>query len=220
MDAAFARKEGALAASTETSFAGCATCTFQNSVKATLSDNTAWAVTAKYDGGKDNYKLFGGYEVITQGNSSNPEHLGLGSQILGTPYLIGTLVDNAFDSDKVQQMWWVGGKYNLLPNLTATVAYYHVSQNAYLAGSPAGALPSSGTAKAGTNCGVFGSESSNCKGSEYAASFLMDYQWTKRIDIYGGVMYSKAEGGYASGFLASDSNADNTSVTVGTRLKF
>jgi hypothetical protein len=33
-------------------------------------------------------------------------------------------------------------------------------------------------------------------------------------------MYSKAEGGYSSGFLVTDSNADNTTVTVGSRIKF
>ena len=111
-------------------------------------------------------------------------------------------------------------KQDFFSNLAGTVAYYHVEQNAYLAGSLAGSVPTAGAPTAGTKCSTVSAASSNCKGSEYALFFLLDYQWTKRLDVYGGVMYSKASGGYRNGFPATDTNADNTTVTIASRLRF
>jgi predicted porin len=190
-----------------------------NQVKITLSDNQAWAITAKYDGGKDNYKLFAGYENISQGNSSNPEGLGFGSPVIGGYTMAASSTNSNFFTNKVQQMWWVGGKYNFMKNLSGTVAYYHVDQNDFLTGA-GGASGTCGTAITVKANGVAPntSPSSNCAGSESATSFLLDYQATKRLDVYGGVMYSQASGGYTNNFL--DTNAANTTVTVGSRVKF
>ena len=44
----------------------------------------------------------------------------------------------------------------------------------------------------------------------------MDYHFTKRFDVYGGVSYSVFSGGLASGFL----NPSDLSPTVGARFVF
>ena len=104
-------------------------------------------------------------------------------------------------------MWWVGAKYNFLPQLSGTVAYYHVDQNDYL---------KSGNKTCAQQSGA--TPGSNCAGSESATSLLLDYQVNKRVDVYGGAMYSQASGGHSKGFL--NGVTDNTTLTIGSRLKF
>jgi hypothetical protein len=61
-----------------------------------------------------------------------------------------------------------------------------------------------------------GTNSSACAGTKTAVSGLIDWHLYKRVDVYGGVMYSQVGGGLASGFLASN----NTAGTAGVRLSF
>jgi hypothetical protein len=61
-----------------------------------------------------------------------------------------------------------------------------------------------------------GSNSSACAGHQDAVSALLDWRPVKRVDVYGGVMYSQVTGGMASGYIK---NA-NTSVTGGVRVNF
>jgi hypothetical protein len=61
-----------------------------------------------------------------------------------------------------------------------------------------------------------GTSSGKCAGHEDAISGLVDWRATKRLDVYAGAMYSKVNGGLASGFLADD----NLAVTAGVRLSF
>jgi predicted porin len=58
--------------------------------------------------------------------------------------------------------------------------------------------------------------SSKCAGTQDAISAMIDYRLLKRLDIYGGVMYSRVNGGLASGYL----HANNVAPTVGLRLQF
>ena len=101
-------------------------------------------------------------------------------------------------------MYWAGGKYNFTPKFSGTVAYYHVDQNDYVSGG------NSCNGKSGT------SASSNCAGKEDVYSLLLDYQWTKRLDVYGGVMGSTVSDGLSNGF----NNTSATAVTIGSRIKF
>jgi len=95
--------------------------------------------------------------------------------------------------------------------LSLTGAYYHLSQNDFST-TNGGVVQTCAQANA-TKKGVV---QSNCAGSEDVVSALLDYQWTKRLDVYGGVMYSQVKDGLASGFI----NNDATAVTVGSRIKF
>ena len=83
-----------------------------------------------------------------------------------------------------------------------TAAYYGYKQNSYGIGANAGCS----TTKAGT-----------CSGTEAAFGFSADYRFTKRFDIYAGVMYTNVAGGLANGFDFSTNNVD---PTVGFRFRF
>jgi predicted porin len=58
--------------------------------------------------------------------------------------------------------------------------------------------------------------SATCSGQLNAVSAYADYHFTKRFDIYGGIMYSVVTGGLASGFF----NPNNVAPTVGLRYTF
>jgi hypothetical protein len=45
---------------------------------------------------------------------------------------------------------------------------------------------------------------------------MLDWRPVKRVDIYGGVMYSQATGGMASGYI----HDANTAYTGGVRINF
>lgn len=213
IDGVYAHKVGGISASSlnaaDVGALGALGLSSNNTINATLSDNTTWAITAKYDGGP--WKVMGGYENISQINSNNPQNIaqattgGAFMDIGG--YDIFKVTNNKYDSSRVSQMYWVGGKYNFTPKFSGTVAYYHVDQNEYLNG-----------AGAGTGCnGLSGTAAlSNCSGKEDVYSLLLDYQWTKRLDVYGGVMGSTVSDGLSSGF----NNTSATAVTIGSRVKF
>jgi hypothetical protein len=57
---------------------------------------------------------------------------------------------------------------------------------------------------------------SNCPGDYNQGSILVEYTLSKDLDVYGGVSYSEAIGGVASGYIN-----DNTALFLtGVRLKF
>jgi len=119
------------------------------------------------------------------------------------------------------QVVWIGAKYGILSNLDAAVGYYHEWQNNYDTSSA-------------TNCAAFSSQAGNakyvttskqvgqgtikgdCAGHTDVISGMLDWRPVKRVDIYGGVMFSKVEGGMASGYI----HDTNTSVTGGVRVNF
>ncbi len=164
-----------------------------NSLAATISDNTAYTLSASYTGGP--FKVSGGYEHIKFENPSLPVAAGFAG--LGG-YWISVTNNTAFPHPKVFQVSWVGLKYLITPDLDITGAYYHYDQNAY------GAVKCSTTAAA------------NCSGNESVFSARLDYRLTKRLDVYAGAAYSKVEDGLANGFL-HDSNVD---PTIGVRFQF
>jgi hypothetical protein len=45
---------------------------------------------------------------------------------------------------------------------------------------------------------------------------MLDWRPVKRVDIYGGVMFSQVAGGMANGFIKTD----NTAFTSGVRVAF
>jgi predicted porin len=167
-----------------------------NSLAATISDNTAYALMALYR--IDPLKFFAGYEHIKYANPTIP--LSAGFNDIGN-YVLAFVTNNAYSKSKIVQVYWTGVRYTVIPHLDLTVAYYGYHQNAY------------GTGKA---AGCETAVNSACSGNFEAVSFDADYFFNKHFDAYAGAMYSGVHDGVASGYL----NTTNINPTVGVRYKF
>jgi predicted porin len=199
-------------------------------LKATIENENSLQLAAKYKWNQ--FTLYGGYQ---NERISNPSDLPTGAVIgtfnggyqavYGNGVGAGTLASatqgtTAFPSAKVLNLFWVGGKYSVLPNLDLIAGYYYVHQNDYLGstetfGTPTASCSANVTANplGGT---LKGTNSGKCAGNENAISGAIDYRPVKRVDLYAGVMYSKVAGGLASGFFADN----NISTVAGVRLSF
>jgi predicted porin len=167
-----------------------------NSLAATISDNTAYALMGLYK--FDPLKFFAGYELIKYANPSTP--LSAGFIDIGG-YVLAFVTNNAYNNEKTVQVYWTGVRYTVIPNLDLTTAYYGVHQDAY------------GT---GAQAGCSNSLHSVCSGSLEAFSFDADYRFNVHFDAYVGAMYSGVHDGMASGYL----NTTNINPTIGVRYKF
>jgi predicted porin len=168
-----------------------------NSLAATVSDNTAWLLLGKYNFGDGT--LYAGYDHVQFDNPDHPvtaDSSGLGG------YLLSVVSNTAYTENKVLQMAWGGGKYNLTDALTLIGGYYHEWQNSYANGKLRGCSSAL--------------VSSACSGDLNAVSFVADYRFTKRFDVYAGAMWSEVDGGLANGFL-HDTTID---PTIGARFRF
>ena len=214
---------------------------------ASISDNEGWSVMAKYayefgDGFKDGgacgglkdapcpppakLTVFGGYTHIDVGNPHNPVYSGDAAG--GYPLTVSaTLPDNnAFTTDKILQFFWTGAKYELPSGWSFAAAYYHVSQNSYIADNVA--------------CTAGGASLLQCAGVYDQGSFLVDYAFNKHLDVYAGVTYGRVEDGLAAGFsgapgatntcgpsgkdpcrlTGTSTSVDTFDVVTGLRLRF
>ena len=167
-----------------------------NSLAATISDNTAYALMALYK--IDPLKFFAGYEYIKYANPTTP--LSAGFNDIGD-YVLAFVTNNAYDNSKTVQVYWTGARYTVIPHLDLTAAYYGYHQNAYGTGKQAGCTTAA---------------YSTCSGSFEAFSFDADYFFNQHFDAYVGAMYSGVHEGVASGYL----NTTNINPTVGVRYKF
>ena len=167
-----------------------------NSLAATISDNTAYALMASYK--VDPFKFFAGYEYIKYINPKTP--LSAGFTDIGG-YVLAFVNNDAYNNSKIVQVYWTGVRYSVIPNLELTAAYYGVHQDAY------------GT---GTQAGCSTSVHSVCSGSLEAFSFDADYRFNVHFDAYIGAMYSGVHDGMASGYIYTT----NINPTIGVRYKF
>jgi predicted porin len=167
-----------------------------NSLAATISDNTAYALMALYK--FDPLKFFAGYEHIKYANPNTP--LSTGFNDIGD-YVLAFVTNNAYSNSKTVQVYWTGVRYSVTPYLDLTAAYYGYNQNAYGTGKQAGCTTSA---------------HSVCSGNFEAFSFDADYRFNKHFDAYLGAMYSGVHDGVASGYLSTT----NINPTVGVRYKF
>ncbi|HYX74919.1 MAG TPA: porin [Steroidobacteraceae bacterium] len=167
-----------------------------DSVAATISDNTAYALMGLYR--FDRLKLFAGYEYIKYENPRTP--LSVGFVNIGG-YVLAVVNNAAYDNAKMVQVYWTGLRYTLVRGLELTAAYYGVHQNAYGSGSQAGCS---------TNA------HSVCSGDTEAFSFAADYRFNVHFDAYVGAMYSAVHDGMAAGYL----HTTNINPTIGVRYKF
>jgi predicted porin len=167
-----------------------------NSLAATISDNTAYALMAFYE--IDPLKFFAGYEHIKYANPTTP--LSAGFNDIGG-YVLAFVTNNAYNDSKTVQVYWTGVRYTVIPHLDLTVAYYGYHQNAYGTGKQAGCTTAA---------------YSTCSGRFEAFSFDADYRFNLHFDAYLGAMYSGVHDGVASGYLKTT----NINPTVGVRYKF
>jgi predicted porin len=180
-------------------------------LKATLSNNTGVILAAKYRWGP--WQAFGGWEYFRQANPSDDYPNGF--KTIGNYNVPGNIINNknfptvwittnAYNVNRVENIFWVGAKYAVNDRLDLIGALYYIEQNDFLQ-APA----------ACTGTGIHIS-SASCAGSFDTFSFLIDYRPLKRIDVYAGVALSNIYGGLANGYLA----AQNIDPTIGLRIKF
>jgi len=167
-----------------------------NSLAATISDNTAYALMASYK--FERLKFFAGYEYIKYQNPKTPLQAGF-INIGG--YVLAFVSNAAYDNSKMVQVYWTGLRYAVIPKLELTAAYYGVHQNAY--GS-------------GTQVGCSSDAHSTCSGGLEAFSVDADYRFNVHFDAYIGAMYSGVHDGMASGYTYTT----NINPTIGVRYKF
>jgi predicted porin len=167
-----------------------------NSLAATISDNTAYALMGLYQ--HDPLKVFGGYEYIKYTNPKNP--LSPGFIDIGG-YVLAYVNNAAYNEAKIVQVYWTGVRYAVIPHLELTAAAYGVHQSAYGSAAQAGCTTDA---------------HSVCSGNLEAFSVDADYRFNVHFDAYLGAMYSGAHDGLASGYI----NTTNINPTVGVRYKF
>ena len=160
---------------------------------ATASDNTAYAILARY--AIRSVKIYAGYEHMTFANPKDP--LPNGTVTIGG-YVLSTINNTAFTVHKVLQYAWIGARYSITPSLDVSGAYYQFRQNSYNAN------------------GCSDTSAGSCSGRYHDASLVADYKLSLRFDVYGGVNYSRAVDGMASGFL----NDRNWTSMLGIRFVF
>jgi predicted porin len=168
-----------------------------NSLAATISDNTAYALMALYK--LDPLKFFAGYEYIKYVNPKTP--LSAGYIDIGG-YVLAFVNNAVYDNPKISQVYWTGIRYAVVPKLELTAAYYGVHQSAFSSGAQAGCS---------TNA------HSVCSGSLEALSFDADYRFNVHFDAYIGAMYSGVHDGLANGYPVYTTNIN---PTIGVRYKF
>jgi predicted porin len=190
-------------------------CTQLNLLAAVVSDNEAWTIAGKYNFaalGVPTVTAMGGYERITL---SDPSDGGLpaGSSTIGNyPLYPGDVNNTKYLTDRQLDVYWMGAKWAVTPKLTATGAWYHVDQNNYTTAGVGGSKP---TVCTGDTLGA-NKIGSNCAGSLNWLSAVVDYQWTKRVDVYAGLSYTEVTQGLASGFTYNNT----WNPTLGARFRF
>ena len=191
LDAVYGRKKDAISAGSLN--ASQAPAQPAGSLVATVSDNTSYTIDGSYAAGR--YKLFLGYEHIRYENPSLPRAAGFTG--LGG-YYFGIVNNTAFPRPKIFKVSWGGARYSVTPEFDITGAFYRYDQDSFGASA------------------CSDSSQPTCSGALQAYSLMADYRLSKRLDIYGGVMYSKVSDGLASGFL----HASTADPMLGFRFKF
>ena len=140
----------------------------------------------------DDFTTKVGYERIQFTNPSNPKYDSTINSSNGI--VITSFNTTAYGTPQTQNMMWIGETYQIQPNLSGTVALYHLTTSPYA--STAGVVTGSGQM-------TFGSA-------------MVDYNFSKRTDVYAGFMNSSIAGAA----YASYQNKSLLSFTTGMRHSF
>jgi len=171
------------------------TSTTAGDVNLTNYDTTAYFIAAKYI--FDQFTVRGGYESYTlKGPSDTLATLGV-SSFFGFPVANATSASANFSSaEQTTDVWFIGGDYNFTPALNLAIGFY--DQNPKQS-----------------------SDQKQLDGNIYTYSALLDYHFSKRTDVYGGIMYSQYKGAdYSAPLVAGGDNTSNYVTAVGIRTKF
>jgi len=168
-----------------------------DNLKATLSNNTSGVIMLRYR--YQTLTLYGGFEVIQFADPGDAYSQGF-TTLGGYVVLPGAVKTTEYDINKILRVFWIGAKYAVREDLDIASAVYHYNQNNYNS----------------STCTNSGLSASSCAGTLDAASAMIDYRVTKRLDVYAGVMWSRVAGGLASGYL----NFQNVGPTAGLRFQF
>jgi len=140
-----------------------------------------------------------GYESITAGVPSDlltaamvPSYFGYTVGGLGSSTATSAITNSSTaNGNIVTNVFWVGGDYNITSSLNLAVGYFNQAAQAY---------------------------GSNAAGTIATYSALLDYNFSKRTDVYAGVAYNTLTGAY---YDANSSYASTNSIyAVGIRHKF
>jgi predicted porin len=199
LDAYYAKKRDAISASALTSAEVTTLApvySVSNSLAATVSDNTSYALLGLYDWSV--VRVYAGYERISFANPNTP--LANGFLDIGG-YVLAYVNNKAYSSERVLQVFWGGAKWFVTPDFYLAAAYYGYKQNSYATGADAGCSSTANSA---------------CSGTENAVGLLGDYRFSRRFDGYLGTLWTGVRDGLASGYL----NSSTLTTTVGIRFKF
>jgi len=158
-------------------------------INVTNFDTTAYMIAGKYAFG--DAKVVAGYESFKlKAPSTSFANLGL-SAIYG--YQIGNPLAGDFTgADQTTDVVWAGGDYNFTPAFNLAVGFYDIQPKA-------------------------SSDSKQLDGNVYEYSLIADYHFTKRTDVYAGMMYSQFKGNQ---YPSATYNTSNYIYAVGLRTKF
>lgn len=165
---------------------------------ATVSDNTAFGVMAKYR--LRPAVFYAGYERITYMNPNKPFTAGTAGE---GGYVIALLSTSNYTTAKQFHVIWTGVDYALTEKLKLTGAYYRYIQENY----------------SGVDNGVcMAAGMSSCYGVMQVGSVGGDYTLSKHFDLYAGVAYSRVDAGYYNGNGYLHNNT--VSPMAGGRFRF
>ena len=157
----------------------------------TLDDAKAGFVAAKYKPTSD-LTFEAGFERYTlEAASDSLTSLGVTS-LYGYTISTSSAAATYTGADQPNNVWFIGGDYNIAPNLNLAAAFYDQHAEAF------GTTPS---------------------GDIRSYSVLADYHFSKRSDVYAGMMYSTFDSTGAGGLYVGN-NPNNYIVALGIRHKF
>lgn len=200
-----------------------------NTLASTASDVTGGAIGAKYTWNA--FKFYAGWAHEIYHNPA--DNVGIGAQADQGGYVISSIANGSYPHAKLLDTGWVGVKYAYDAKTDITLAWYHTAQNGYgFAANTHGVLNNASTSLATCSLPAYltaattingtkytaqsAPRSSACSGDLNAISTYVDYHFTPRFDVYGGIMYSVVTGGMASNFY----NPNDWAPTVGARYTF
>jgi predicted porin len=174
----------------------------------TISDNTVFAVAARYTIGP--WKLYGGYEHISYANPDNALQPGAFAQ---GGYNVAFVNNNNYETNKNLNIFWAGVKYAVTPTFDIIGAYYGIRQDYYTVGSGLATgvfsnVPGAGISSAAqaANCAINSASSAGCSGALDMVSLALDWRFARHVDLYAGISYSQKTGGLANAFILSTAN--------------
>ena len=172
-----------------------ATSAVAGEVNVTNYDTSAYIVATKYL--FDRFAVRGGYESYTlKAPSDKLASLGIAT-FAGYPIANAASASANFSSAvQTTKIAFIGGDYDFTPALNLAVGFY--DQNPHRSG-----------------------DKKQLDGNIYSYSALLDYHFSKRTDVYAGLMVSQYKGAnYSAPFIAGGDNARNYVAGIGLRTKF